>query len=221
MKKLRKFIPLIIMGCIAATAVVLVLTRGNVTVQTLLDYTPKNKLLAALILLVVYAVKSQTVVVPYVVIAAAAGLLFELPAALLINSLGAVIIISIPYFIGRSSGGAPTDALMRKSARVRRIYEDNRQNTFMVSLVLRALSVSNDIMGVFFGSLGVSYSEYLISSFIGIIPVMVLATVVGSDPDPLSAPVLVCAAVELLSILTAWYLLRRKKRAKKEPENEK
>ena len=42
--------------------------------------------------------------------------------------------------------------------------------------------------------------------------VLVLYTVLGRDLDPLSAPVLICLGVDVLSIALSWLLLRRRHR---------
>ena len=102
--------------------------------------------------------------------------------------------------------------LLDRHPRLRRVYEDNRRHLFLVSLVLRVTNLSNDLLGLFFGSLRMKYGEYLCSSFIGILPAMVLYTVLGNDLDPLSAPVLICVGVDIVSIILAWAMLRRRHR---------
>lgn len=209
------------MACMIAAAVIFVLKNGNITVDMLLSYTPENKWLAALIFLGLYALKSQTVIILYGVIAAAAGIVFDLPTALLVNLLGSVVCISVPYFLGRASDGVLLEGAFQKSRRLREAYQNNRDNTFLVSLLLRAMYLSNDLLGVFFGSLKVPYAEYLLSSLIGILPAMVLYTVLGSDLDPLSGPVLLAAGVNLLCFVSALLALRVRKKRKEKITEEK
>lgn len=206
--KIRKLLPLLVMLLIAGGAVVFILTRGSIGVQELLAWSPENKWLAALAALAAYALKSQTVVVPYALIATAVGLIFDLPAALAVNTLGSVVCISLPYLTGRGSDGVLVDALLARQPRMRAFYEANRRHLFLVSLVLRVANLSNDILGLIFGSLKMKYWEYLLSSLVGILPAMVLYTVLGSDLDPFSAPVLICFGVDVASIAAAFLLLR-------------
>lgn len=206
--KIRKLLPLLVMLLIAGGAVVFILTRGSIGVQELLAWSPENKWLAALAALAAYALKSQTVVVPYALIATAVGLIFDLPAALAVNTLGSVVCISLPYLTGRGSDGVLVDALLARQPRMRAFYEANRRHLFLVSLVLRVANLSNDILGLVFGSLKMKYWEYLLSSLVGIVPAMVLYTVLGNDLDPLSAPVLICLGVDVASIAAAFLLLR-------------
>lgn len=151
--KIRKLLPLLVMLLIAGGAVVFILTRGSIGVQELLAWSPENKWLAALAALAAYALKSQTVVVPYALIATAVGLIFDLPAALAVNTLGSVVCISLPYLTGRGSDGVLVDALLARQPRMRAFYEANRRHLFLVSLVLRVANLSNDILGLVFGSL--------------------------------------------------------------------
>ena len=206
--KIRKLLPLLVMLLIAGGAVAFILTRGSIGVQELLAWSPENKWLAALAALAAYALKSQTVVVPYALIATAVGLIFDLPAALAVNTLGSVVCISLPYLTGRGSDGVLVDALLARQPRMRAFYEANRRHLFLVSLVLRVANLSNDILGLFFGSLKMKYWEYLLSSLVGILPAMVLYTVLGNDLDPFSAPVLICFGVDVASIAAAFLLLR-------------
>lgn len=206
--KIRKLLPLLVMLLIAGGAVAFILTRGSIGVQELLAWSPENKWLAALAALAAYALKSQTVVVPYALIATAVGLIFDLPAALAVNTLGSVVCISLPYLTGRGSDGVLVDALLARQPRMRAFYEANRRHLFLVSLVLRVANLSNDILGLVFGSLKMKYWEYLLSSLVGIVPAMVLYTVLGNDLDPFSAPVLICFGVDVASIAAAFLLLR-------------
>lgn len=66
--------------------------------------TPSNSFLAALVLLVLFALKSLTVVIYAPLLYAASGLIFPLHAAIAINLLETIIMNSIPY----KAEGLPT-----------------------------------------------------------------------------------------------------------------
>ena len=82
-------------------------------------------------------------------------------------------------------------------------------------------NLSNDILGLFFGALGMNFWQYLASSFIGILPTMVLYTVLGNDLDPTSGPVLICLGVDLACIAAAWIVLSLRKNRKGKQNEEK
>lgn len=60
----------------------------KITVEDILRYTPQNLLLAALVLVGAYAVKSLSVVFPLLALYASAGVLFPPPVAILVNLCG-------------------------------------------------------------------------------------------------------------------------------------
>ena len=210
--KLKKYLPLAVMACLALAAAAFLLLHGSIGVEELLAWSPRNPYLATLAALLAYAVKSQTVVIPYALIATAVGLVFDLPAALAVNTLGSAVCISVPYFTGRSSDGVLVDGLMERYPRIGEVYGANRDRLCRAALVLGVANLSKDLLGLFFGSLGMRYWEYLLSSFVGILPAMVLYTVLGNDLDPLSPPVLVCSAVDVLCIIASWLALRGKRK---------
>ena len=209
--KLKKYIPIVIMLCLVAGAAALMLAGDGVTVEMLTNYAPKNTALAVVVALLAYAVKSQTVV----------GIVFEPPLSLIVNAVGSVICISVPYFTGRASGGEAAHKLLKKYKKLGEVYEGNRDNLFLVSLVLRVTNLSNDILGLFFGALRMDYWQYLASSFIGILPTMVLYTLLGRDLDPTSGPVLICLGIDLACIAASWIVLKSRKNRKGKQNEEK
>lgn len=219
--KLKKYIPIVIMLCLVAGAAALMLAGDGVTVEMLTNYAPKNTALAVVVALLAYAVKSQTVFVLYGVVATAVGIVFEPPLSLIVNAVGSVICISVPYFTGRASGGEAAHKLLRKYKKLGEVYEGNRDNLFLVSLVLRVTNLSNDILGLFFGALRMDYWQYLASSFIGILPTMVLYTLLGRDLDPTSGPVLICLGIDLACIAASWIVLKSRKNRKGKQNEEK
>ena len=65
MKKLRKIIPVIAICIIGIMLTVIVKKSGHpLTVDTILEYTPDNTLLAIVVMLTFFALKSLTVVLP-------------------------------------------------------------------------------------------------------------------------------------------------------------
>ena len=94
--------PLLVMLTITAA---ILLSGEEITVDTILNYTPEKTLPAILMLLMMYALKSLSVVFPMIVLYMASGIMFPLPLAILVNCIGLCIVVTIPYCIGRYSGG--------------------------------------------------------------------------------------------------------------------
>ena len=89
-----KSLPLIV----CMMLIVLFLVSGNdITVQTVLEYTPESPFAAAMVILLLYALKSVTFVFPIAVLQIATGHLFRTPVAVSLY-LGATG-IPFPYYI--------------------------------------------------------------------------------------------------------------------------
>ena len=75
--------------------------QHHITMEEILSWQPENLVLAAAALLCLFAVKSATVFIPIMIPQILAGHLYSRDMALLINLLGLVIVMSVPYWIGK------------------------------------------------------------------------------------------------------------------------
>ena len=129
-----KFLPLIV--CMILIVFFLA-SDTDITVQTILNYTPESPFAAAIVILLLYALKSVSFVFPVVVLQIAAGHLFHTPAALLINFLGRAITLSIPYWVGRFSGSDLINNLQKKYPKIKKICDKQERNPVFISFLLR------------------------------------------------------------------------------------
>ncbi len=95
----------------AVLMIVCILHREDFTVAGILNYSPENKLGAAGILLLCFGIKSLTVFLYSGILYAACGIMFPLPWALLVSTLGTIVMATIPYCIGRNSGSNAVEKL--------------------------------------------------------------------------------------------------------------
>ncbi len=205
------FLLLIVAGL--AAALLLTGSGHRIAVQDILDFTPRNPWLAAVLLLVLFGLKGLTAALPYNVLVVAAGLLYPLPIALAINICGTVLCIWVPYLTGRHSKESLVDQLLNKNKRLRQWYESQRGYTFFFSVFLRAIGLSNELLGLFFGSLGADPGSYFFSSLLAITPNMLFLTVLGGTlDDPLNpATIALCGVMLCMSsgVVIAYFLKRR------------
>ena len=76
----------------------------DIGLEDIINFTPENVFGAALMMVVFYGLKSLTVVIPLPLLEVASGLIFSLPVAIAVNSIGIMFCILIPHFVGRSFG---------------------------------------------------------------------------------------------------------------------
>lgn len=105
----------ILMGiCVCTVLVLCFLYRDRLTADQIAMLTPKNQFAAALLMILLFALKSFCVFIYCGILFAACGMIFPLPAAILVNTLGTVAMTSIPYFIGKKAGSRYIEKLIEK-----------------------------------------------------------------------------------------------------------
>lgn len=209
----KNYAPMLISAGCAALAVAFA-AINHVSVDDIYDFIINNQDWAAAILILLYAFKSVAVFIYYGLLVAAAGFVFELPQALLINSVGTLICITVSYYIGYFT---KNDAVMKKLDKYPKIklyFDRCETNSFLVCYILHAMGLSTEILGMLFGFMKMPYFKYAISSFIAIAPGMVCITVFGREMDFRAPAFWIAAAVEISVIATA-YIYSKKRLLKK------
>ena len=102
--------------------------RKEISVSEILRFTPSNPVLAAAIILLLFAVKSLTIVLYSGLLYAANGILFPLPVAVGLNLLGTAVMVSIPYLIGRKLGKNIVERVVAKYPKAEQLRELRQEN---------------------------------------------------------------------------------------------
>ena len=212
-----KILPFII---VAILIISMLLSGRQPSVEGVLSYMPDNLFVAALLLLLMYALKSLSVIFPLIILQIAAGMIFPVWIALILNTLGTALSYTIPYLIGRFSGTDATNRIIKKYPKAREIVDMQRNATWFPSFFLRAVScLPGDIVSLCLGSVGVSYLPYVVASVVGTLPGLIPATIAGmSIMNPKSAvfitSVVITVASSIASIVV-YGILKRKNKPKR------
>ena len=166
----------------------------SVSWQALSNVMPEKPWLAALVFWGCYAVKSLSVFFPLLVLYAAAGQVFTLPKAILVNIIGMVICESIPYGIGRLSGTSLSEKLREKYPKLLVLETLHERGSFPLAALTRAVGiVPGDLASLYFGAVKLPYFPYLWGSLIGLSPMMVADTLLGKGIGGAMSPELLAA----------------------------
>ena len=194
----------------------------SISTDDLVDFAPKNPILSALTILLYYVIKSFIVIIPVLVVQLAAGILFPLPLALLLNLLGLVITLTISFFLGRFTGKTYVDKLIAKYPKSAILHTLPSKNELVFSLLVHILCIfPMNIIGMVIGSLNVKYRNYMLGGFIGSMVRVITVTIMGTSvTDPTSPTFIIStAATVLISVTTILiYRIYSKKKASAEPE---
>ena len=90
-------------GLWVALITICIVNRDRITAEGIVGLVSQNSWLSAIVLLALFALKSISVVIYSGILYAASGILFSLPIAIIINVIGTVIMVTIPYLIGRKA----------------------------------------------------------------------------------------------------------------------
>jgi len=135
--------------------------------------------LAALIAILIYAVKGAVMVIPASLVYLSIGVAFETWQAIIINIVGIFVELSVSYLVGRFVGGERVEKLLAKKPKVEAALEGKSNATGAGIFVLHFSSLPIDIVSMFFGSTGYSYPRFLFWSALGVLPRVIFMTALG------------------------------------------
>ena len=136
------YLPIIIMLVVALTAGILI-WLDILHVDQIIAAVNDNRPLAALVILALFAFKGCSCI-PYAVILIGCALIFELPVAIAINTVGTVICISVSYLIGRFSKGLTFDGMMEKYPKFRRYFSNAEGYSFTFRFLYKGIIIKHN-----------------------------------------------------------------------------
>lgn len=211
-----RFVPLLI--CAVCMGVYL-FSGKDFSAEGLASLVPSEPFLAALFMIALYAFKSLTIVFPIAVLNVLGGFLFEPWTALLVNSLGLLAELAIPYGIGRWCGADYASRLRRKYPKLDELITSQPHNRMFMVFFLRIIAcLPGDAISMYFGASRTAFLPYMLLSFLGTLPSLAAATLLGSSiADPTSPRFWIAAALTVgMSVISfAVYAVWRKTKIRK------
>ena len=201
MKDRKKLIPIAAIVVMGIIFTVTVKKSGQpLSVKTILRYTPENTILAAVILLAFFALKSLTVVFPLSILYFASGILFHSVAAALISTAGLAITITIPYWIGKYSGKQAVQEICQKYPKAEMVARYQETNTFFACFITRIVGfLPCDIVSIYFGACDTAYPIYLAAGVSGSLLSIITTTLLGEKiSDPFSVEFIIVLLCRIL-----------------------
>lgn len=181
-RKLIKYVPFFLTVIIICCCVIFMTGHDF---DELLSYTPENLWLAAAV--------------------------YPFWLASLINIIGLSVSFTIPYLVGRYSGGDFIDAVSEKYPNARKLIKYSHDNNFFTSYITRAVVfVPGDVVSMIHGAMKMPYRSYLLGSLVGVLPEMLVQTYVGAKLDSLDFRT-VLVLLTLIVLTLAFSLLLNKK----------
>ena len=183
----------------------------SISWQELSSLMPETVWQAVLLFWGCYAVKSLSVFFPLLVLYAAAGQVFSLPTALLVNMSGLVICETLPYWIGKRCGTELAEKLRRKYPKLSVLETLHQRGSLPFTALTRAVGiVPGDLASLYFGAVGLPYISYLAGSLLGLLPMMVADTLLGKGLGGTLSPELLAAwGISAFIAIASLFVCRR------------
>ena len=191
--------------------------HSDISLRAVFMDAPQNQLLAAGLLLLFYLLTSLTIFFPLLILEMSVGYLFPAPVALFLNFLGIWIVLTIPYWIGRTLGLRQVSKLIRKYPKFQAIIEKQQDHSFFLCFFLRVINcLPGDLVTMYLGATHTPFFHNLFGGALGVLPGMVLATFMGINIQNPSSPafwisVALSVGLAVLSTMLYYFYLKRQK----------
>lgn len=180
----------------------------NVDIRAIVDAS-SGVFAAVAAILGVYLLKSVVFVVPASLVYIAVGMVFPAHWAILINAAGILLEVCATYLFGIIMGGPYVINKLEKTKYGDKILSLHEKNKLSAIFAIRFLPVFPiDLVSLFLGAVRMKFLHYLLISFGGIMPRVILFTILGDgiyDYFPMQKIVPV-AAILLAVALVIWVI---------------
>lgn len=151
----------------------------NIDVRALVEGS-SSVLIAILTIWGVYLTKSILFIIPASLIYISTGMAFPPFTASLISLVGIIIEVTVTYLLGLFLGGEYVNKQLEKTKAGKKILDMKLNDSFLALLPIRALPVFPiDFVSLFWGASKCGFFRYFFASVIGIMPRVVLFTILG------------------------------------------
>ena len=173
----------------------------NLDVRTLVEKTD-SLFEAASAVVGAYSLKAVVFVIPASVLYMAVGMAFDFVPGLIVNAIGLFAELNLTYFIGKFLGGEKVENKLRQSKKGEKIItlRDKKTPYLYVARLLPVFPI--DFVSLFFGASNMGYLRYILISFFGVMPRIILITLLGDKIYDL-IPVKFMMTVVIFAILIA------------------
>ena len=207
-KKLKNYLPLIIM-LLAAAAVVTLMLTGILNVERIIDAVRDNKITALLVIMALYVLKGFSFGVPYPAIAIGSAMVFGIGPAILINAAGTAVCLTASYTVGRFSKGISFDGLMEKYPKLAPYFRNVVSYGFTLCFTTHALHLQMEAQGVLYGLMRTDYGKYILSSMLAMLPQFLCYTIIGNRLDFTDPAVWIFVGLDALLIIAGLIMAKK------------
>ena len=187
----------------------------NLDMRALVDGAGSTAI-AVIIILGIYAIKSVLFIIPASMIYISVGMAFSPLAAIAVNSAGIFLEVTLTYWLGRFLGGGYVEKRLKGKKGADKIMALSNKKGLWALFTVRLLPVFPiDFVSLFLGSTKLNFFKYLLISLGGILPRVVLFTILGDKiydliPMDLIMKIVICCIPFVIIYWVIKYIKKNK-----------
>ena len=190
---------------------IFVVRNGAATIAVLTEQFSDRIWLTTAAFMGLFLLKSISFGLPFALLYIGVGSIYPLGWALVVNIVGIVVNMQIPYLLGRFAGRSFVERLVGKFPSLERLEVYSRQSSLVFSFLVKFIGkIPHEITNAFLGSLKIPYGPYLVGGLLGLLPTMIATTLVGSSLDDPSSPEFIISLVAVLMLVGVSYMLYKR-----------
>lgn len=139
-----------------------------------------NTMIASLIILGAFSIKSLFFFLPLFLIFISAGMILPVIPAALLSILGITIEFSLTYLYGYFLGTDLVENIVSRSSKFEEILKYRSSNNIKVAFFFRLVPVMPEAVSLVLGATGNNYIEYILASVMGVIPKLLIFVSIGN-----------------------------------------
>lgn len=218
--KILNILKIVLAAAIILTVILNYDRLKNLDVRALIDGT-SSLLIAGLIIVGVYALKSVLFVIPASLIYLSVGFAMDTPHAVAVNMAGIAVEVTITYLLGKFLGKNAVEKKLKKTKMGDKLLSMQDKNKNLAIFTIRFVpAFPIDFSSLFMGAFDFRFLPYFIFSILGLAPRVIGFTIIGEAIyNYISVKnILIIAAVAVPVAVIA--LLIKKKYGKKKVQSE-
>ncbi len=209
---------------ICGVLIVCMVHRDEISVASITAILPSRETTAIGVMLLLYCFKSLSIVFPCAVLYAVSGIVFPRATALLVNILGTMLMLSLPFWIARKCGAQYVEKIINKHPKMALLKDKRSKNSLFFAFIIRVIGIFPcDLVSAFFGITTIPYHKYLLGATVGFLPSICIFTVMGMSAHDVTSPAFiasVCTECGITIFSCVFYKILKKKQINRQGGSE-
>lgn len=206
--KVVRALPLVV---VVILFTIFVVKNGVAAIDILVEKFYERVWITTFAFLGLFLIKSVSFGLPYTLLYLGIGSIYPLGWALVLNTVGIIVNMQIPYFIGRYATGGISEKILAKFPQFSSFTIHKERSAVLVAFLTKFIGIlPHEITNLFLGTLPIPYWSYLLGGVLGLMPGMIATTVLGSNLNRPTSPIfIITIAIVVLLILFSILLYKR------------